>query len=152
MSRGVYRCYRTKDETIHHITGNILDKDTWNTLTDTMKAQNIGKLGLCIWAPAGGFSSDFVTDSVLIYNELLRRTFDLMSVTNGVLLTEVPWWVIREHPVAYEKWISEMKSANMTRNHPFCRILHHTGSNGDMLMIEKNPLHRTLPLLDVGLD
>lgn len=132
-----------------YVTGNILFDETWMELKKTMCKRNITKFGLILWAPAGGFASRYMTESVAVYNELLRRTWELLSVRNGLLLAEIPFFLRYNHESRLLNWTQRVGSTLHApiRNRSFAEFrLEEDTYSGDMLL-EKTPFTRVLPEL-----
>jgi len=139
---------RAQEKIIFHLTGNILDQKLWETLFTEMKEKQTGKFGLVIWAPAGGFHPDFITNSLSIYNQLLQNVWSIISVTNGKILAEIPPWVTTNHNQEFHTWLELLtKSDTGIKRHPFCRFLKYPRSNGGVMVLDKTPLRKNLPLI-----
>lgn len=139
---------RAQEKNIFHLTGNILDQELWKTLFTEMKEKQTGKFGLVIWAPAGGLSSEYITDSLEVYNQLLQNIWSITSVTNGTILAEIPPWVTTNHNQEFHTWLELLaKSDTGIKRHPFVNFLKHPRSNGGVMVLDKTPLRKNLPLI-----
>lgn len=136
------------DPHMSHITGNILDMETWESLEASKEHDGLTSFDMGIWLPFMGLYPQYITDSLDVYDELLRLIYDQIHEDHGVLLMSMPWWVINEHSRELANWIEKIEHQKMSKKDPWIQISYSGRENKAMtILIEKSPEHATLPFI-----
>lgn len=132
------------NQQIIHIRGNVLEERIWHALDVSMRDHGVPKFGMILWAPAGGLHPEYVTDSLEVYQEILKRLWERMSKQNGMLLAEIPAYIKNDHAAEYTDW--KQKLLDWQRQHVTLRRGLYQFDGADTVMrLEKTPLNVQLP-------
>lgn len=133
---------------IYRFTGNVLFEDTWKEIHKFKVQHNLEKFGLIFWAPAGGLSPEYITDSIYVYDWLMQNVWNQLSSASGILLAEIPWWVDEMYPSVFDNWWDhlekEWRHEGKSRSFRLESVWRKTIAIPTILL-EKTPQRRSLP-------